>query len=224
MTAINELKRGIYAAFLSSPLPDKDDELVLSCIMYDFLGRIVSQQGGLENDVRKLAIDYLPGFNKRLAELRSSFISYSLMRSKVQSYRKGTFLEFTGQEISAVIELYKNNSRVREFSSAFFSQRMYRVSGVSGSAYRRLARVHSSVMSPIAKFYSRSYGKKDSDLEISDSLGYPAVPGKEILFSVRGVPASRVVSDVRSGRIPISSPRDFYEIRVDGDKVRVTNN
>lgn len=221
---INELKRGIYAAFLSSPLPDRDDELVLSCIMYDFLGRVVSGQGGLENDVRKLAIDYLPSFAKRLSELKASFISYSLMRSRVQSYGKGTFLEFTGQEISGVIELYRNNARVREFSSSFFSQRMYRVSGVTGSAYRRLARVHSSVMSPIARFYARTYGKKDSDLEVADSLGYAASPGKEILFSVRGVPASKVVSDVRSGRIPISSPEDFYEIRVDGDKVRITNN
>lgn len=215
----NEIKKGVYAAFATARLADKVDEQILSCILYDVVRRVLSSDQSQQNDVRSLAQGYLPGLTRKFNEFKSSFVSYSRMRSEVESFNRSTFLGYTQQEIARINRLYQERVEVKQFSSLYFSQYMYRLSSLKESDYRRLSSVHRSLMSPIARFYTDQYGKADSDLEILDAESYGGKPGKEIVFSVKGVEPARVVSDVRTGRIPVSGR--YSSIAVDGKYVRV---
>lgn len=217
----SELKKGVYSAFATARLADRIDEQILSCLVYDLVRRVLESEESQSNDIRSLAESYIPGMVRKLDGFKSSFASYSQMRSEVTSYGHSTFLAFTQQQIARINALYRERVAIKDFSSVYFSQYMYRVSNLRDVDYRRLSSVHRRLMSPIARFYADQYGKRDSDLEIADALLYADKPGKEILFSVRGIVPSRVVADIRSRRIPVRSPEDYSEARVQGKYVRI---
>ena len=210
---VSEIKKGVYAAFSSVGIADKVDEQLLSCLLYDVVRRVLSSDQSQQNDVRSLAGSYLPGMRRNFEEFKVSFISYTQMRAEAQAFGHSTFLGFTSQQIARVNSLYRERVEIVPFSSVYFSQYMYRVSNLRDADYRRLSSAHKRVMAPIAKFYSDQYGKSDSDLEVIDSLVYPDKPGKEILFSVKDVEPSRVVADIRTSRIPVSSGLDMYKVQ-----------
>ncbi len=206
---INELKKAVYAAFSSARMTDELDEQMISCIVYDLVKRVISTDAPASNDARSIAQGYIP------------FVSYSQMRTEVESFGHSTFLGFTARQISRINELYMQRIEVKPFSSVYFSQYMYRLSDVPQADYERLASVHKRLMAPIAKFYSDQYGKQDSDLEVFTALGYTAGPGKEIVFSVKGIDPARVASDIKTSRIPVQSPRDYQAVRAEGRYVRI---
>jgi hypothetical protein len=215
----NEIKKGVYASFATARMADKVDEQILSCIIYDVVRRVLASDESQQNDVRSIAENYLPGLTRKFQEFKSSFVSYSRMRSEVESFNRSTFLGYTQQEIAKINKLYQERVEVKPFSSLYFSQYMYRISDLKEPDYRRLSGVHRSLMSPIARFYTDQYSKSDSDLEVLDAESYGGKPGKEIVFSVKGIEPSRVVSDIRTGRIPVSGR--YSSIEVDGKYVRV---
>lgn len=218
---ISEIKKGVYGAFVSFKVEDKVDEQILSCLLYDTVKRVLSLEEGIQNDVRSLALTYLPGLSKRLDEFKASFLSYSAMRAEVESYGHPTFLSFTASQIARIVSLYQDRTKVVPFSSVYFSQYMYKLASVPERDYRRLAATHRRLMGPIARFYSDKNKGSDSDLEVFTALSYPDKPGKEILFTVKGVEPSRVVADIRTARIPVYRPRDYQEIRVKGKYVLI---
>jgi hypothetical protein len=221
---INELKKGIVNAFLSNPLDDKTDELIISCLLYDFTKKIVENETNLENNVKLLAANYLPSFIKNLNEYKQSFIAYITMRETVESYKKDSFLQFTSEDITRINDLYKSRVQIKKFSTNYFSQYMYKLINISDYHYKRLADIHKRIMTPIIKFYVDNYGLSDSDMEIYSSQEYLENPGKDILFSIKGIDPARVVNDVNFFRIPIKKPSDFFEIRVYKNYVRLINN
>jgi hypothetical protein len=220
---ISEIKKGVYGAFASARLEDNVDEQILSCLIYDIVKRILSSDDQVQNDIRSLAASYIPGMVKKLDEFRSSFASYSTMRSEIESFSKPTFLSFSSREISRIVSLYQDRTKVVPFSSVFFSQYMYKLINVPEMDYKRLSNIHRRLMSPIARFYSEQYDGADSDLEIFTALGYPDRPGKEILFTVKNVDPSRIVSDIKTSRIPISRNSEYQEVRVKGKYVMVVS-
>jgi hypothetical protein len=221
---INELKRAIYNAFITNPIDDKTDELIVSCILYDFLRKVVENETSLQNNIKEVASNYLPSFIKSLNSFRESFISYITMRETIESFRKNSFLEFTQDEINAILTLYRDRTQIKKFSSMYFSQYMYKVIDISDYHYKRLSSIHFNLIVPIIKFYKNNYGASDTDMEIVSALEYLENPGKEMLFSINGVDPSRVINDINSFRIPIKKGRDFYDIRTYKNLVRIITN
>jgi hypothetical protein len=218
---VSEIKKGVYGAFVSFKVEDKVDEQILSCLLYDLVKRVLALEDSQQNDVSSLAGSYLPGLAKKLEEFKVSFISYSSMRAEVESFGNSTFLAYTSSQIARIAALYQDRTKILPFSSVYFSQYMYKLTNVGERDYKRLSRVHSNLMGPIARFYADKNRGSDSDLEVFTALGYSERPGKEILFTVKGVDPSRVVADVRTARMPVYTPRDYQEIRVKGKYVMI---
>jgi hypothetical protein len=221
---ISEIKKGVYNAFLTQPLEDKVDELIISCLMYDYIKKIIANENNLENNLKTLAETYLPNFKRNLAAFKESFISYDQMRQTISGYRKNSFLEFTATDIEKIIKLYQDRTQILPFSVNYFSQYMYKIINISDYHYKRLSNIHLKVMIPIIKFYVDNFKSTDRDLEVLSALGNPNNPGKEILFSIKNIDSARVVNDISTSRIPLKETRDFYNIRVYKEYVKIITN
>jgi hypothetical protein len=219
---INDIKKGVYSATLTAAKGiETVDLLIVSCLVYDIVKRLISNQTSFNNDVRSMAESYIRPVSRNLNLFKRSFISYAEMRSQVESFGHSSFLQFTASQISSIVRLYQDRTRILPFSSAYFSQYMYKLSNVSQADYERMTRVHTRTMAPIARFYTDQYGKSDSDLEVFSALVYRDRPGKEILFSVRGIQPSRVVADILTSRVPIRKNSEYVSVSIDGNYVRI---
>lgn len=217
---IDEIKKGIYNTFLTKPMDDKIDEMIISCLMYDYLKKIVANETNLQNNMKNLADTYLDNFKKILTTFKVTYLSYSQMREEISAYKKNSFLEFTSTDISKIIKLYQERIKILPFSTTYFSQYMYRVTNIKNHQYIRLAEIHEKVMKPIIKYYIDGYGAIDSDLEIVSALGSLNNPGKEIIFSIKDIDPARVVNDIITKRIPIS----YYSVKVYKNYVKILTN
>lgn len=201
----NHIKQGIELALMSHKFESDIDRIIISCILYDYIQKILKEQPSYQNNSKDLASSYLELFLNEFKSYKSSAVSYTIMRKLVEKLNKGSILQFYDDEIREVIDLYNNKTAVVPFSSYSFSQYMYRVLNLSHKGYRFLSEVHKSVMVPILQFYKNNYEINDSDMEIYSAEEYPEIPGKEILFSIKGINSTKIASDIKMKRIPLGN-------------------
>jgi hypothetical protein len=223
------IKTGIQNAFIDSKLTDNVDKLIASCLMYDFISKIIEKDSSVQNDIRVLAQNYVDLFTRKLYEAKNNFISYDLMRSEVISFNKNNFIAFTNSEIRRIDEIYLDKTMLKKFSVFYFSQYAYKLLNLSEYHYKRLSENHFKVMVPLVSFYMDSLKISDSDVEIFSSLGYRENPGKEVIFKIKNVEPAKIISDIRSFKIPIKEsdsklPNDFFKIDISGDYLKIIFN
>jgi hypothetical protein len=223
------IKIGIQNALLDSKLKDNTDKLIASCLIYEFISRMLEQEDSLKNDIRVLADNYKESFTRKVLDAKNNLISYDLMREKVLSFKKNNFISFTSSNVDEVNKIYLDKTLIKKFSTSYFSQYMYKLLNISEYHYTRLSKNHFNVMAPIVSFYVDKLGIKQEDTEVLSSLGFRDNPGKEVVFKIKGVEPGRVIADINSYRIPIKAsddklPNDFFSIRIDGDYLRIIFN
>jgi hypothetical protein len=216
----NDTKKAVYEALASvDTFSDNTDRLIASCLLFDYIKKLLSNDTGLQNNAKNLAASYSDLFIETLASFKKKFVSYNAMRDLIESYRRDNFITFTDQQVIAVVRLYQDKTLIAPFSTKVFSQYMYKVIKVNRAQYDRLRKIHFEVVVPIIRFYMDNYGLGQEDIEIESGTEYPATPGKEILFSIKDVTPSKVVSDIKSGMIDIS----VFSAEVKGRFIRLIN-
>jgi hypothetical protein len=213
------IKVGVQNALIDSKLTDNVDKLIASCLMYSFIGKIIEDDGSIQNDIRVLAQSYADIFTRKINEAKNNFISYDLMRSRIASFNKNNFIAFTNSEINMINKIYLDKTLIQKFSVFYFSQYMYKLLNLSEYHYKRLSENHFKVMVPLVSFYMDTAKISEEDVEIFSSLGYRDNPGKEVIFKIRNIEPARVISDIKSFKIPIKEsddklPNDFFKISI----------
>jgi hypothetical protein len=221
---VNNIKSGIISSLISFQFEDVIDRLITSCLLYEYLDNVLKTDNELQNNIKTLADTYAPNFTRKLREAKETFISYDLMRAKIESFKKTNFLAFSLNEINQINQIYKDKTEIKKFSLNYFSQYMYKLVNISDYHYKKLSINHFKIMAPISRFYKDTYGIPESDLEIFTALGYIDNPGKEIIFRIKGVDPTIVVNDVSSLRIPIKKNDDYYSIKKYGQYVKLLTN
>jgi hypothetical protein len=217
---INNIIKGIHDSLIKVQIEDNTDRLIVSCLLYDYIKRLIVVEDKNKNNIKTLASSYAKLFSDNLKSFKQTYVSYSVMRRNVEDFKKSSFLQYTEPEINQINELYKNKTRSVQFSSTYFSQYMYKVVNLKYHQYVRLSNIHFNVMVPIIKFYMDSYDMKAKDLEIFDAELFLGNPGKVILFGIKDTPAQRVVRDILAKNINI----DYYKIEVSDDLIKITTN
>jgi hypothetical protein len=212
--------KGIHDSLVKVKIDDSVDRLIVSCLLYDYINRLIVLEDNNRNNIKKLASSYVKLFSDNLKNFKESFVSYTVMRRTVENFQKGSFLQFNEEEINKIIGLYKNRTRTVPFSTTFFSQYMYKIVNLKYHEYIRLSDIHFKVMIPIMKYYMDNLDLKAKNMEIFDAEVFLSNPGKIILFGIKGVPAQIVVKDILSGVINI----DYYQVDIEEDLVKITNN
>jgi hypothetical protein len=222
--SVNNIKTGVVSSLISYPIEDNTDKLILGCLLYEYTENILAAEEKLQNNIRNVVDTYAPSFIKKLNELKISFVSYDLMRARIESFRKTNFLALTLKEIRQINVLYRDKTQIKPFSINYFSQYMYKIINVSDYYYKKLSETHFNIMVPIVKFCMDTYGVADYDMEILSSLNYADKPGKDITFRVKGVDSATIITNIKQYKIPLKSPDDFYSIKVNGNYVRLITN
>jgi hypothetical protein len=218
----NTLKTGIHEALMLVPFDRDEDKLILSCIFYSFISNMGSVDSNIQNNIKSTVQSYANVFKNNFAVYKQKAIAYNIMVRKIESYRKNSFLEFNFNEIQEINKLYQNKTELVSFSTSSFSQYMYKVANIKLSNYRRLSKVHYEIMVPIIQYYKDNNGIEESNMEIYDSELYPDIPGKEIYFGIKGILPNRVVSDIKSNRIPILDK--LYLVETKNPYIRIITN
>jgi hypothetical protein len=201
----NNIKNSIYQTLINQKLDDETDKIIVSCLMYDYISRVLKMSNGEQNDINSLASSYFKLFKNSFSEYKKNAVSYSIIRSTVEGFKKNSILEYYEDEIEEIAKYYQDKTQLVPFSSNYFSQYMYRIIKLSNSQYERLSNIHFNIMIPIINFYKVGYGAKDSDLEIFSAEGYAENPGKEIIFTIKDYESSRVINDIKVGKINFKS-------------------
>jgi len=215
---ISNIKKGVYEGLAAVPFDNNNNRLIVSCLLYDYIKRVIGSEDQNKNNVKSLVNSYAGIYKDQLTAFSNKFVSYNIMVRTVESFEKNSFLEFTEREIYSIIDYYKNRTELIKFSTTFFSQYMYKIVDMRYNQYQRLSDIHFNVMVPIIKFYMSNNGLNSEDLEIFDAEVYKDNPGKEILFGVKGISSTRVVSDIKTNKIII----DYYKVDIYGQYVKIT--
>jgi len=221
---IDNIKSGIVSSLISFQFEDVIDRLITSCLLYEYLDNVLKTENTLQNSIKVLADTYAPGFVKKLKDAKSTFISYDLMRSRVESFRKTNFLVFSLDNISQINRIYQDKTEIKKFSLNYFSQYMYKLANISDYHYKKLSNNHFKIMAPISKFYKDTYGIPEENLEVLTALGYAENPGKEIIFKIKDIDPTTIVNDVSSLRILLKKGDDYYSIKKYGQYVKLLTN
>jgi hypothetical protein len=216
---ISNVKKGVYEGLITTNFPSNADRLIVSCLLYDYTKKILENEDKNKNNVKRLVASYAEIYKDQLGVFKEKFVSYIIMVRTIESFRKETFLEFTESEIYQIIDYYKNRTELVKFSITSFSQYMYKIINLKYDQYQRLSNIHFNIMVPIIKFYMDNNGLSAQDLEIFDAEVYKDNPGKEILFGVKGINPTRVVSDIKTNNILI----DYYKVETYDSYVKIIN-
>lgn len=216
------IKQGIELATMNKVFDSQIDKLIVSCLLYDYIVRVLSKQSGFQNNSMELAKSYLDLFINDFIIYKDSAVSYTLIRKKIEATKKNSIIEFYDDEIRDIVNLYNDKTAVKTFSTTSFSQYMYRVLQLSNKEYKFLSNIHKNIMIPIAKFYKNLYDIEDKNLEIYSAQEYSGLSGKEILFLIRGIDTTKIVSDINTKRIPLGNK--VYRCKADGLFVNILVN
>jgi hypothetical protein len=214
---ITNLKRGIYDALLSLKFDSNEDKIIISCLLFDFVKNIISNENDNENTIKELAKNYAENYRNILSEFKKKFVSYTVMIRRIAEYNKDVFISLTDKQINEIIALYRDKTQLIPFSINNFSQYMYKILTLSFKGYGKLSENHFKVISPIIRYYIDNYNLSESDLEIFDAELFPSNPGKGILFGIKGITPSKIVNDIKQNRIII----DYYSIETFKNYVKI---
>jgi len=216
---INDLKKTVYEVFLTKSFDDNIDRLIVSCITYIHIEKIIGLENNNQNSSKQLVEKYSSIFIADFTGYKKNAVAYNIIRETINDFRKSSFLEFSVSQIEKVKKLYDNKTKIIPFSVSKFSQYMYKVAYISHKNYKKLAKIHSEIMIPIIKFYMNNYSTNESDLDILTAEDYSPIPGKVIIFKIKDFTSSRIVNDIITGQIPIN----IYSVESAKEYVKLIN-
>jgi len=210
------IKTAVSNSLASVTFDSVTDKVIASCLLYNYVKLVMETESG--NDAAAIASAYAINFKGVVSSLASSYISYSVMKSKIENtFKKTTFLSLTDDEIAIILSLYSNKREIVPFSTKRFSQFMYNETDLSLRQYNNLRNIHYNSMSLLIKYYVDTYGNSESDMHIISADVYPSNPGKGIIFVIDNILPSKIVSDIKTGIIPL----DYYEVKTYGNYVKI---
>ena len=200
---LNSLKKTVYSVTLKESFEKDEDRLILSCILFSFVKSLLSLDNKNYSSSKELTESYFETFNGKLEELKEKYISYYLMRDRIKSFDKKSFLDFNLNEINQIYLLYTDKTEISKFSNNYYSQTMYKTAALNFSQNKRLEEIHYKIMIPIGEFYSKKYKINIDNLEVYSVHSVEDNPGKSIIFGIKDIPSSKILSDIENKIIGI---------------------
>lgn len=217
----SSLQKSIYRATASYSFSDNYDRLIISCVLYTFLSSIIANDSSYASSAMSTAQSYISTYVSKLNVIKTTKISYSVMKTYIDKLNISSFLGYSRDNISDIQSMYEDTTEIVPFSSQYFSQYMYKVSNISTTLYERLSNIHKLIMVPILRYYIDNYGAVDSDMDVySADSAYTDNPGKEIIFSINNINAGTIASDIAANKQGIK--RYIYKTMLYDEYIKIT--
>ena len=194
------------------------EQNIYGCVLYKYLYNTIQYNTSVKNTLASLVESYIGNIVNRINSLKNNYLSYNLMMLESERIGKESFTEYTDTDVSKIYTFYLDKTKLSPFSVKHFKQSMYKINNLTQKEYKKLLSIHKNVMIPICLYYMQESGISENNLEIyTVKQTSEDIVGNEIVFSIYGIIAARVVSDISLGKIPIT----FQDIKVDGTYVKL---
>jgi len=192
----------------------KQEKCAVCVILYKYCANLLSDDKN-HNSISSIVNSYAGSLVNLFKNMRSKYLSYTLILKEVNNINKDNFTLYTDAEVDIIYELYQNKTQIVPFSINYYSQYMYKVESLTHYQYGFLSNIHKTIMKPIAAYYMDKYSIADSALEILSAEDDDGTVGRRIIFNIKGVNNSIIRNDIINGNIPIN----YYSVEVSGDYI-----
>lgn len=194
------------------------EQQVYGCVLYRYLYNTIQYNNNVKNTLASLVESYSGHVVNKVNSLKNKYLSYNLMVLEAQRIGKNTFMQYGDSDVQKIYNYYLDKTKLDPFSIKKFTQSMYKITNLTQKEYRKLLTIHKNIMIPICLFYIQESNILEDSLEIySVKQENEEIIGNEILFYIKGISSSRVVSDIKNGHIPIT----YHSVQVDGTNVKL---
>ena len=194
------------------------EKIVVSCILYVQAANLLELNKSLKSTVSSVLSSYSGNITSKVQSLKGNYLSYDLMLKEVEKINKNSFYQYTDDDLNAIYALYLSKTKLKKFSSGSFSQSAYKIENLSYNDDLKLQKIHKYIMVPICNYFKEYFNIQDSDLEIYSVQDTPdSVIGNEIIFSIKGLSPSRIVSVINSNKLAL----DIYSAEVYKNMVKI---
>lgn len=214
------LQLAVYNEVSKYPVEEKVKQFY-GCIIYKYVEAISRQNTSVNNSISQLVSSYAGNVINQVEALKGKYVSYNLMLQETERIGKNNFYEYIDEDVQKIYTLYLDKTLLDFFSIKYFRQSMYKITNLTHKEYQKLQKIHKDLMVPICLYYMEYYGIPDSAMEIySVKQTADDVIGNEIVFSIQSIAPSRVVADIKTGKLLL----DFnnYNVEVYGNYVRIS--
>ena len=194
------------------------EKIVVSCILYVQAANLLELNKSLKSTVSSVLSSYSGNITSKVQSLKGNYLSYDLMLKEVEKINKNSFYQYTDDDLTAIYNLYLSKTKLKKFSSSSFSQSAYKIENLSYNDDLKLQKIHKYIMVTICNYFKEYFNIQDNDLEIYSVQDTPdSVIGNEIIFSIKGLSPSRIVSVINSNKLAL----DIYSAEVYKNMVKI---
>lgn len=211
------LRNKVYEATAHIPDLSKQEKIAVGCLLYSYCFNMISTTSNTSNSISSVVSSYSGLITNQFKNLKSSYLSYTLILKEVNEINKDNFSLYTESDVNKIHKLYLDKTKITPFSISNFSQYMYKVKDITHFQHTFLAKIHKEIMIPIAAYYIENYAIPDYYLEIYSALDDDNTIGRRILFNIKGINSSTIRNDIYNRNIPI----DYYSVDIDGEYVKL---
>lgn len=195
------------------------NSIITGCLLYELISSALSSNTAYENNVSTLLNNYGKQLKSSAENMQSTYISYDEIQNNLTLWGYTSFSQLNLGNIEKILALTKDKSTIENFSTEWFSPKMYRAEYLGNIKCERLAKIHKLIMTPIAKYAAENYGSKQKDVSIISANGVYNNPGKEIEFRIKDVDNALLLYDINNS-IGIAKYLNYTEI--DGKNIKIS--
>lgn len=178
------------------------DRIIASCMMFQYaIGMASSGKSYSPSDV---VSSYGKSFSAKAVSMMDGYTGYWDCVSYIKSLGKSGFYQYTGIEISELSAIASKGMAKPAFSCSSFSRAMYGFASLPIDQDGYLSSIHYSVMVPIASYFKKYRGSKDSDIHV-DYASSGRHPGREIRFRIDGIGLAELLKGISESGAPLYS-------------------
>lgn len=223
MMTFKSLRQSVHRGFLKVPFDKEDQEegkihkLIASAIVFKLVRDIIGKNPALTSDITSTIESYAGTYKTIIESMQSKYVVYRTLYNTVREYHLSSFLTITEEQINRINKIYEDKTEVRLFEKESFSQYMYKVSHTTIGQLERLRKIHYEIIVPIVDYYIERFNLSYSAMVVDNAEAVANNPGKEISFTITGIPVASIVRDVKQDKMKVS--KYIYDIHTNDDKV-----
>lgn len=172
------------------------NKIITGCVLYKTINNIIRNDNSYDGKVKELASSYIGTFKSKIESLNGKYVSYTIMKKKIEDYKLPSFLSITETQINEIYQLYNNKTEIIKFNTTTYSALMYNITSITYEQDERLRNIHYNIMIPIIQYYIDNHGAIASDMNIISCNSIDNNPGKIIIFNINNISNSQLIYEL----------------------------
>ena len=190
------------------------NKILAGILTIDVLQKLMKYDTAYNTDASALTKEYFSTLKNISESLKGKYISYKLIYNKIVDWKVPNIMAVNQNMINQVISLYENKEVIKDFSTSYFSQYMYNITGLNDKELTALNIAHNRVFIPIVEYYISNFKIRNQNVSLDADLS--GFKGKTIKLSIDGIKNARIFADIDRDIFGIKEYIYKYSMTSDG--------